>query len=371
MSQSKPGLVVVNMEEMPSNRPKADPNQLQTAQLISQRFAGRRGGYKEGTAAPRNSTKRGISGDASIVCLFTSNYELEQPCVDALVQLDMFSNLKVIKMEAVSGKDRTDFAVAYLRQTVKDRLPLLDPLCAIHVDLPLGDGDTRPLVRFLRMAAFYVCTLIVDRNQQCVDNASRISIVQVGDSCVLEVGRETMDLRVTTSKNLVPRTRLVFDGRTTLALQNLNPPVRALIDELSIIVDFWLAKALAPAVVVSTDRAKILSLVKALDQLEDVHCILDVDASEYKMMKSLYDPNDFPNLRDDIVKLGRGTLVAIELVCETLDAQLCIREMIEDTPSMTAFSTEKSALYKSGLFFCVYVKGNITPEIMSRASLVL
>ena len=368
MSQSKPGLVVVNMEEMPSNRPKADPNQLQTAQLISQRFSGRKGDYREGAAAPRNSTKRGISGDASIICLFTSNYELDKPCVDALTQLDMFSNLKVVKMEAVSGKDRKDFAVAYLRQVVHDRLPLIHPLCSIHVDLPFTDGDTRPLVRLLRMAAFYVCALIAD---QKADNGPLVSVSQAGDTCRIEVGTELMDLQVTKSRNIVPQTRLVFDVRTTLALQSLHPPIRTPIDELSIIVDFWLAKTLAPAVVVSAERVKISSLAKALNHVEEVYSILNVDASNYKMMKSLYDPNDTPNLRDDILKLGRGALVAIELVCETVDAQMCIREMIEDTPSMTAFSTEKSALYKSGLFFCIYVQGNITPEIKSRASLIL
>jgi hypothetical protein len=60
MTQSKPGLVVVDLEEMASNDPDANPNQLQTAQLISQRFAGRNGNYKEGTKAPRNSEKRGM-----------------------------------------------------------------------------------------------------------------------------------------------------------------------------------------------------------------------------------------------------------------------------------------------------------------------
>jgi hypothetical protein len=50
---------------------------------------------------------------------------------------------------------------------------------------------------------------------------------------------------------------------------------------------------------------------------------------------------------------------------------MMIREIIEDNPSMTAFSSERSALYKEGLLFCVYVKGDITPEIASRASLVI
>ena len=367
MRQSKPGLVIVNMEEMPNNRAQADPNQLQTAQLISQRFAGRTGGYREGNA-PRNSAKRGISGDASIICLFTSNYRLEKPCVEALLQLDMFSNLKIVEMEAISGEERKEFAITYLRQIVQDSLSMVSLSCSIEVDLPHYEGDTRPLVRFLRMAAFYVCALIKDQEADC---AKLISVLHAGDICRIEVGREVIDLRVTSSNNLVPRTKLVFDGRTSLALQKWVPSVCASANELSIIVDFWLAKTIAPAVVVSTGRGKIASLMKALQQLEDVRCISGVDASRYKMMKSLYDPNDTPNLRDDILKFGCGALVAVELVCDTADAQLCIREMIEDTPSMTAFSTEKSALRKSGLFFCVYVQGKVTPEIASRATLIL
>jgi hypothetical protein len=138
-----------------------------------------------------------------------------------------------------------------------------------------------------------------------------------------------------------------------------------------VIIDFWLSNTLVPAVILSQDRKKVKSVVAALGALSDVYHIPRVDAGEYKMMKSLYDPYDTPNLRDDILRLGRGAIVAVELRCETVDAQLCIREMIEDTPSMTAFSTEKSALYKSGLLFGVYVNGEITPEVRSRASLIL
>ena len=59
LSQSKPGLVVIDLEEMASNDPDSNPNQLKTAQLISQRFSGRHGDYRETTAAPRNSHGRG------------------------------------------------------------------------------------------------------------------------------------------------------------------------------------------------------------------------------------------------------------------------------------------------------------------------
>lgn len=107
--------------------------------------------------------------------------------------------------------------------------------------------------------------------------------------------------------------------------------------------------------------------------LYDAYHIPKIVAGKYKMMKSLYDRKDTPNLRDDLLRAGagRGGLVAVELVCQNEDAQHCIRDMIEDSPSMTAFSTEKSALRKVGLLFGVHVTGEITPEIASRASLIL
>eukprot|EP00529_Nitzschia_sp_RCC80_P040898 CAMPEP_0113441960 /NCGR_PEP_ID=MMETSP0014_2-20120614/1361_1 /TAXON_ID=2857 /ORGANISM="Nitzschia sp." /LENGTH=89 /DNA_ID=CAMNT_0000332839 /DNA_START=231 /DNA_END=500 /DNA_ORIENTATION=- /assembly_acc=CAM_ASM_000159 len=89
------------------------------------------------------------------------------------------------------------------------------------------------------------------------------------------------------------------------------------------------------------------------------------------MTKSLYDREDSPNLRDDILSFGRGALVAVEMYCPTMSSQLCIREMIEDSPSMTAFSTTKSALTKAGLLFAIHIEGDITPEILSRASCIL
>ena len=51
-----------------------------------------------------------------------------------------------------------------------------------------------------------------------------------------------------------------------------------------------------------------------------------------------------------------------------------IRELVEDTPSMVAFSTARSALYKEGLLFVIEVEGGteaLTPELRSRASVVI
>ena len=60
LSQSKPGLVLVALEEMPSNTEGVDPNQFDVSKLVSMRFSGRKGEFKNGNA-PRNSAKRGES----------------------------------------------------------------------------------------------------------------------------------------------------------------------------------------------------------------------------------------------------------------------------------------------------------------------
>jgi hypothetical protein len=95
------------------------------------------------------------------------------------------------------------------------------------------------------------------------------------------------------------------------------------------------------------------------------------------MTRSLYDSRHTRNLRDDIIAAakpgnGFGGRVVVEILCgASTDSQLLIRELVEDSPSMTAFSTAKSALYKHGLFFVIHVAGALTPELASRASVVL
>ena len=61
LAQSKPGLVLVALEEMPSDVEGSDPKQDDVGRLIGMRFSGRKGDLKEGSAkaAPRNSGKRG------------------------------------------------------------------------------------------------------------------------------------------------------------------------------------------------------------------------------------------------------------------------------------------------------------------------
>ena len=101
-------------------------------------------------------------------------------------------------------------------------------------------------------------------------------------------------------------------------------------------------------------------LTAAVARLDGVKTIRNIDSNDYKIMRSLYDPRDTPNLCDVILELqrnasGRSSLVTIEIQCSKSDSQMMIREIIEDSPSMTTFSSERSALYKEGLLFCVYL----------------
>lgn len=374
-AQTKPGLVMVGLEEMASNAAEADPNQLKTCQLLSQRFSGRKGDFKDGLVkAPRNSDKRGISGDASVLTVFTSNYVLEEPCHEALQRISMFSNLKCVKTEAVSGEDRVGFAKAYISQCIKDRLHDMHPDVVVKLDIPVGSGDTRPLVRHLRMLAFYVCALA--SGKVTVGSAISPYIFHQNESDITTVSccGESVHLRAGSFENLYPVIPQIVDSHTKSALNALQhlSGMKAGHTELFQIIDYYFAKALAPAVIVSKKLDLIKAIMSAVASQRGVHCITGIDPRTYKMMKSLYDPHDTPNLRDDILKFGKGAFVAVELICgRSNDSQLCIREIIEDSPSMTAFSSSKSALYKEGLFFCVHVEGDITEQVFSRASLVI
>jgi hypothetical protein len=281
----------------------------------------------------------------------------------------MFEHLDVVHMTAVAGSDRVQFANSYLRQCIKDHFAEMDPKLDITLDIAFGDGDTRPLVRYLRMIAFYISSLVSRSVRFGFQIEAKVK--QKGSRCMVTAGGESIELKGGPLNHLVPVKPRVHDSRVKAILSELFVDAVPSMDELSIILDFWFAKTLTPTVVVSNDRSKIQTLIEAVSSLKDVSCIKNVNADSHKMMKSLYDPSNIPNLRDDILRFGRGAYVAVELVCPSKNAQLCIREIIEDSPSMTAFSTAKSALYKEGLLFVVHVTGEITPEILSRASIVI
>ncbi len=394
MRQSKPGLVVLNLEEMPMNSSESNPNQYSVAKLISQRFGGRKGKYQDqqsnaagSKTAPRNSDKRSIGRDCSLVSIFTSNYALAEDSKLALEQLPLYQSLLTIEMTAITGSDRREFAKAYLRQCLLDSSGLKGVEIStedISLEISAGNGDTRPLVRQLRMYAYYLGKSLKSKMARNVGllEVKGIQIAQSETNCVLtvksQIGGDPIEqteqhLKLGRLGNWFPTGTFAFDTRIKSAMKmltNLLEDEQAV--ELAVILEFWFSTTLAPAVVLSRDISFIKCLMSAIKSMGDnIHSIRNVDASSYKMIRSLYDPREMPNLRDDILKFGSGALVATELKCPTTDSQLCIREMIEDSPSMTAFSSAKSALYKSGLLFAIHVEGDITPEILSRVSIII
>mmetsp|Transcript_44249 Transcript_44249/g.60447 ORF Transcript_44249/g.60447 Transcript_44249/m.60447 type:complete len:92 (-) Transcript_44249:188-463(-) len=90
------------------------------------------------------------------------------------------------------------------------------------------------------------------------------------------------------------------------------------------------------------------------------------------MTRCLYDSKHSTNVRDEIISaFSTGSeRVVVDVDARTRDAQLIIRELVEDSPSMAAFSSVRSAMHKDGIFFVVKVPASPTPEIMSRASWV-
>ena len=395
MSQSKPGLVVLNLEEMPMHSSQSNPNQLSVAELIRQRFGGRKGSYQKdeqnnggrNKTAPRNSDKRSIGKDCSLVSIFTSNYSLAEDSKLALQQLPLYQSILPIEMTAITGSDRCQFAKSYLRQRLLDSSDsngLKISTETIALDISAGNGDTRPLVRQLRMYAYYFHKLLKNNIAQDKEsvNVKGIQISQSETTCALTIETQIgvdpikktqQHLKIGSLGNWFPTRKFDFDTRIKRAIEKLGNLVEdEQAVELAVILGFWLSTTLAPAVVLSQDGAFIKCLISAIESMgDDIHSIRNVDASSYKMIKSLYDPKEMPNLRDDILKFGAGALVATELKCRTEDSQLCIREIIEDSPSMTAFSSTKSALYKSGLLFAIHVEGDITPEILSRVSIII
>jgi len=157
---------------------------------------------------------------------------------------------------------------------------------------------------------------------------------------------------------------------------SLSPGVK---DDLLHVIDYYLCGILTPGVIITTNPNLASTIITGLGVVEGMMTLPTINADEYKIVKSLYDGPEVKCLRDDIKECRRvekGVMVATTIVAGSTDAQMRVREMLEDTPSMIAFSTHRSALQKKGLFFVVVVPSSssscpLTPELLSRASLVV
>jgi hypothetical protein len=367
------------------------PNQHATLKLLTQRLAGRSGTHTMDSHVRSNGVVRsGISGYPSILALMTSNYELTDASAALLRQVPLFENISVIAMKAVEDLDRRNFALSYFNRFVREQLhkrcgqskSLSARRYLITLDLQEGWGDVRPLVRRLRMLAYYVAAHLTLSSRK-TSGRMIVKVAQLSDDrCTIELHSEvtkaTLELLTGSVSDLYvtsivspsfcrPETRQMLESKGLLFLRNTVPCA-----ELVMFFEFWLSGALAPAVVLSTREKPIKEILSSVSRLDEVHVLTKIDVCSYRMMKSLYDPVETPNLRDDIRRLGRNKPVVVELLCRDVASQLCVREMIEDTPSMTAYSSDRSALRKEGLLFLVRIMGSaISPEIRSRASMIL
>ena len=225
----------------------------------------------------------GISGDATIISIFTSNYDLESSCLESLQRLDMFKNLTVVNVAPVSGKDRESFALSYLTRCVEESVAPWKGMIDINLDIPYGTGDTRPLVRYLKMLSFYIHSLISTSKAITDDNASSIHVLVSYDASSqltsVQSGKQLLQLKSGSFQNLYAVNPSALDSRasgTVLELQKLHPHLKNP-EELLQILDFYFA-SLAPWVAAREykrilvhldDWAKeaCLSLVKVLSKL--------------------------------------------------------------------------------------------------------
>jgi hypothetical protein len=393
LSQTKPGLVVVALEEVPpaaegrgaqaeedaDEEGAHDPSAIEqhaTLRLLSRRFQGLRG--KGVTASElsrlRQQGRAGISEHPEVLTIFTSNYPLSHPAGANLQPLPMFSNLLQLPVAAIATHERRAFAEGYLAQMLGVR---------VQLDFDLGEGDIMDLVRYLRTLAFHAAPaleavggageLAVLVRQREGDCGMRVLHAHVGEG---EGAISLVRLRVGGHGNLFPMDTPPAHPRAHSVAEHVRRRMAGLcLDDIGHVVEYWYSGVLMPAVVVVRSALLASALVEALAQDPAVSAIRGIDATTYRIVKSLYEGHEVRSLRDDIKALRRlssEALVVTEVSCHTTDAQLKIRELLEDTPSMVAFSTAKSALQKRGLFFVVDVGSiTITPEIRSRASLVI
>jgi hypothetical protein len=152
----------------------------------------------------------------------------------------------------------------------------------------MGEGDTRLIVRPLRMLAFYICSLVADS----VSVGSRIvakAVMKPSGIYVVSSGGHHIELKTSSFQNLLPTRPRVYDSRVGIAVEVLRESHQAKtiifnrMDEISQVLDFYFAKTLAPAVVVSHDAVFINKLVALVGVQKDVHMISGVDPKFYKM----------------------------------------------------------------------------------------
>ena len=118
-------------------------HQLAVAELLAKRF--------------RRLWDHGNSS-ADLLVAFTSNYALRPRADVALREAPLFRPLRSIEVAPLDTAERREFAVALLRERMAVRFAYSASSHALTIDISavsLGDGDLRPLVRWIRSLAVH------------------------------------------------------------------------------------------------------------------------------------------------------------------------------------------------------------------------
>ena len=139
------------------------------------------------------------------------------------------------------------------------------------------------------------------------------------------------------------------------------------------LLDHFLCNAIAPAVIVCADRrCQRPGRCLRSRRRRAARLIRAVDVRSSDEPLPLTGGRAFASRRILDLKGDGGVDAVYRLLAPDEAAELQIREMVEDSPSLVAHSVHKRILHKEGLLFIVRVGSTGgTPELRSRSSLVI
>lgn len=330
LAQSKPGMVVVGLEEVPPIVQELGPDsidQLSNIKLLADRFSGLRGQHITPEARKRleQQNRTGISAHASVLTIFTSNYELDPKGLEMLRELNMFRNLLIIPVCAIADEDRQEFAIGYLCQLLNDYFPHSTLSFEVSLSMDLGRGDIRALVRYLRSISFFLASevrakaLLSRTGPQVTSNEGKVDKIRFVVQEDYDSGHVSLSLPDGASAfvelchghhfNLFPIKRKLIDTRTASVIAHIERKMpkleKTVLDDLAHVIDYYFGHVLVPAVMLCRSKELVKAIIESLGQVGGLSTIKGIDASKYKIVKSLYDSEDTRSLREDIISLRR------------------------------------------------------------------
>jgi len=146
----------------------------------------------------------------------------------------------------------------------------------ITISMDVGSGDTRPLVRHLRMIAFFITGYLKSSSSHLssliLSNSSQGLIqITINSSKIITLTHDEV------SDNLFPtQDTPIYNTLANSISLSKTPKFRR-------IVDFFLSHTLTPAVVVSTSKARLSNLVDIISAFDGVNSIRGVNPDNYKV----------------------------------------------------------------------------------------